>query len=106
MNKELINLVKENPNLPIVFFANSEDICDEFSYTFMKKHKVEKGTIYESDINDRIYTEEDEYVEDLCDYFADDVRYANLTDVEFEKEMQKEAKKVPHYEAIIVWISV
>lgn len=105
-NKELLKLVEQNPTLPLVFFAASEDICDDYSYTFMKSRNVEKGTIYESDINDCIYTSKDEYVEELCDYFVDDVRYSNLTDAEYEKEMQKEADKVPHYEAIIVYIGV
>lgn len=103
-NIELLKLVEQNPTLPLVFFAASEDICDEYSYTFMKSRSVAKGTIYESDINDCIYTSKDEYVEELCDYFADDVRYSNLTDEGYEKEMQKEADKVPHYEAIIVYI--
>lgn len=102
-NKELLKLIKEYPTLPVVFFCSSEDICDDYSYTFMKFRRVEKGVIYESDINDIIYTSEDDYIEDLCIYFADDVRYANLTNVEFEKEIQKEAKKAPHYEAIIIY---
>ena len=105
-NKELLKLVKEYPTLPVVFFCDSEDVCDDYGYTFMKFRRVEKGVIYESDINDTIYTSEDDYVEDLCDYFADDIRYANLTDAEYEKEMQKEAEKVPHYEAIIIYADV
>ena len=102
-NIELLKLVEQNPTLPLVFFAASEDICDDYSYTFMKFRRVEKGVIYESDINDTIYASEDDYIEDLCDYFADDVRYSNMTDAEYEKEMQKEAEKVPHYEAIIIY---
>lgn len=102
-NKELLKLVKEYPTLPVVFFCSSEDVCDDYGYTFMKFRRVEKGVIYESDINDTIYASEDDCVEDLCDYFADDVRYSNMTDAEYEKEMQKEAEKVPHYEAIIIY---
>ena len=77
-NKELLKLVKEYPTLPVVFFCSSEDVCDDYSYTFMKFRRVEKGVIYESDINDIIYTSEDDYVEDLCDYFADDVRFNSI----------------------------
>lgn len=105
-NKKLLKLIEQNPTLPVVFFADSEDICDDYNYTFMKSREVEKGTIYESDINDRIYTSKDDYVEDLCDYFSDDVRYSSLNDVEYEQEMQKEADKVPHYEAIIIYIGI
>ena len=103
-NKELLKLVEENPTLPLVFFSFCEDVCSDYSYTFMKSRRIAKGVIYESDINDIIYTSKDDYVEELCDYFADDVRYSNLTDAEYEKEMQKEADKVPHYEAIIIYI--
>lgn len=103
-NIKLLKLVEQNPTLPLVFFVASEDICDDYSYVFMKSKRIEKGTIYESDINDCVYTSKDEYVEELCDYFSDDVRYSNLTDTEYEKEMQREADKVPHYEAIIVYI--
>lgn len=104
-NKKLLRLVKENPTLPIVFFANSEDVCDDYSYTFMKSISVEKGTIYESEVNDYIYTSEDDYYEELCDYYSDDVEFANLSDVEYEKEMQRMTEKAPHYDAIIVYIS-
>nr|DAK84707.1 MAG TPA: hypothetical protein [Caudoviricetes sp.] len=105
-NKELLRLVKEYPTLPVVFFCDSDDLCDGYNYTFMKFRRVEKGIIYESDINDVIYIDEDDYVEELCDYFADDVRYSNMTDAEYEKEMQKEANKAPHYEAIIIYAGV
>lgn len=105
-NKELLKLVQEYPDLPVVFFCDSEDVCDDYFYTFMKFKRVEKGIIYESDINDTIYTSKDDYVEDLCDYFAADVRYANLTDAEYEKTMQKEAEKAPHYEAIIIYAGI
>lgn len=105
-NKELLKLIEENPTLPLVFFVDSEDIYDDYSYNFMKSRVVEKGIIYESDISGHIYTCKDDYVEDLCDYFSDDIKYSNLTDVEFEKEMQKKADKSPHYEAIIIYIGI
>lgn len=103
-NEELLKLVKENPDLPLVFFADSDDVCADYSYTFMKSRRVSKGVIYESDINDIIYTDKDDYVEALCDNYEDDVRYSNLTDAQYEQEMQKEADRAPHYEAIIIYI--
>ncbi len=104
--KELIKLIEENHDLPLVFFVDSEDVCDDYSYTFMKQRRVEKGIIYVSNINDIIYTSKNDYVEELCDYYVDDVRYSNLTDAGYEKEMQKEADKAPHYEAIIIYIGL
>lgn len=103
-NKELLKLIEENPTLRLVFFADSDDVCSDYSYTFMKSRRVEKGVIYESEINDIIYTSKDDYVEELCDYYADDVRYSNLTDSQYEKEMQKMADRTVHYEAIILYI--
>ncbi len=105
-NKELLKLVEENPTLPMVFFVDSEDVCDDYSYTFMKLRRVYKGIIYESTINDAVYISKEDYVEELCDYYSDDVRYSNLKAEEYEKEMQKEADKAPHYEAIIVYIGL
>lgn len=104
-NQKLLNLVQENPTLPLVFFVNSEDVCDDYSYTFMKSTTIEKGVIYESEINDNIYTCREEYIEELCDYYADDIEYTNLNNIEYEKEMQNKADKSPHYEAIILYIS-
>ena len=101
---EIINIIKTHSDLKVEradeVIRKIEKVKKDYSYTFMKSIKVEKGVIYESDINDIIYTSKDDYVEELCDYFSDDVRYSNLTDAEYEKEMQKEADKVPHYEAI------
>ncbi len=105
-NKELLKLVEEYPTLPVVFFCDSEDVCDEYGYTFMKFRRVEKGIIYESEINDCIYTCKDDYVEELCDYYSDDIEYATLNDIEYEKEMQNKADKAPHYEAIIIYAGI
>ena len=112
-NRKLLKLVEENPTLPIVFFADGEDICDDYSYTFMESICVEKGTIYKSEINNRIYTNRDEYCEELYDHYSlvyitgKDYyeEFKNLSDAEYEKEMQRMADKAPHYDAIIVYIS-
>ena len=92
INKKLIKLVEENPTLPIVFFVYNEDIC------------FEKGVIYESEVNEYIYTSEDDYYEELRDYYSDDTEFANLSDAEYKKEIQKRVDKATHYEAIIVYI--
>ena len=104
INKKLIKLVEENPTLPIVFFVYNEDICFDYSSTFMKSISVEKGVIYESEVNEYIYTSEDDYYEELRDYYSDDTEFANLSDAEYKKEIQKRVDKATHYEAIIVYI--
>lgn len=71
---------------------------EKYGYALNYWNWCEETGVYQKRLNHY-----NDYVEDLCDYFADDVRYSNMTDAEYEKEMQKEARKAQHYEAIIIY---
>ncbi len=104
-NRKLLKLVEENPTLPIVFFVSSEDVCEDYSYTFLKNSRVEKGIIYESEISDRICVSESDYYDELHEYYSDSEDYADFRDENYDIEIQKLVDRAPHYEAIIVYIN-
>lgn len=103
LNQELLDLIKKNPSLPIVYFAYSDDMAEN-RYVMMKSKSIEVGTIYESNIDEQVYTSKEDYVETLCNHFAEDEKYLDLSNEDFESQMNTYADECPHYQAIIVYI--
>lgn len=95
---KLFKLMKDNPELPIVFYCSSDELIDDNYRTFYNNFNCEICDIYETDeiiFDNKI--DITEYYEDLyCDY-------EGLSDKEFDKKIQKLVEKTPHYKAIAVY---
>lgn len=99
--EKLFNLMKEHPDLPIVFCCSSDEVCDEYSWTFYEEFSVDICDIYKTD--DRIFDcniDITEYYEDL---YEDE--FENLSDEEFNKKIKELVDNIPHYVAIRVLCS-
>lgn len=103
-NKEkLIKLIQENPKLPIMFFADTEDsrILD-FSTTVYEEFNCEITEVYDCE-EKGYFTDVDDIVEDLTDIFCDDKRFKDLSDDEFYKKIKKYINEnIRHFKAIII----
>lgn len=97
----LMNLIKENPTLPVRFFV-STDITDEYSYAFLQDYSCEVSNIYE--IDERICDGENEAIEYLSDYYSDCEDYKDLNDEEYENKMKEILKEYPSYKAIVITV--
>lgn len=104
---ELKELIAEHPDYPIVVMCSNE-VCagDDFIWWYAPCLSFDIGEILdcEQEINDeRIYVERDQFEEDLQDRLADDERYENLSDAEFDKVVKAElAKYEPYWKNVIV----
>lgn len=102
--RELLDLVKENPDLPVKFMTACEVVGDDYGYWMGSIEQIKK-TIYTS-INERLYFDEDDIKEELCetidDSVTDEEEIEKLLDIKF-KEMEKSGEIE---EAIIVYINV
>lgn len=101
--RNLLNLLKEYPDLPVIFFANTEDsrILD-FETTVYEDFNCEIEEIYDCE-EDGYFTDIDDAIELLQEQLCDDEKYKNLTDDEFYKEMRKYiGTNIRHFKAIVI----
>ena len=103
--EEFLKLVKENPDLPIIPFVNSE-VCADDSYAYwigsFGRSEVDEYTLF----NDRVIFKGDGDAEEiLSDYYCDEPEYENVSDEEFSKAMEKKVEELEWIKAIIVYIN-
>ena len=88
INKELVKLVAENPELPIKVFINGE--CGDGDCWYV-------GEIYDckvteiTEYGDKCYEREDfDWLKEIIsNEFYDDPEYVNLTNEEFDKKIEE-----------------
>lgn len=104
MNDKLINLIKENPDLPLVFYVDGGDLLYDFTSTvFEDCNSCRIGTVYFPDDMDRAFDDIIDITEAYEDTFCDDDKYKDMSNEEFDKAIQDYIEKnVRHYKAIII----
>ena len=104
---ELKKLIDEHPDYPIVVLCNYEVCADdcEYYWWYAPNLSFSIGEILdcEQDINDeRVYTDRDEFEEDLADRLYDSGDYDETTDEEFDAIVKTElAKYEPYWKNVI-----
>lgn len=101
--EQLIQLIKENPELKVVPMVDSEVVAEDYGYWLGNFGFCEVGeyTCY----NDRFYDDKDSFIEDYYNDTYDDGRYDSLTDEEIDKLIAEETADW-WTKAIIVYIGV
>ena len=103
---ELKQLIAEHPDYPIVVLCDYE-VCADCSYSwwYAPDLSFSIGEILdcEQDVNDeRIYTDRDEFEEDLADFLYDSGDYDEATDEEFDAVVKAELSKYePYWKKVI-----
>lgn len=101
--EKLIELVKENPNLPLVFMVSNDEIAWDYGTTVYQDFWCHVSEVY---VLDEEWSDDFDYVvekysNDLCD----DDKYKNMTDEEFEQAMKEYVNmNVEHYKAIVIYV--
>ena len=103
MKEELLKLIKENPDLDIVIMASTQDLTDDYGYLLLEKLSVEVADIYNHPLDERIYFDKVDIIEELREYFADNEQYANMSDEEYDKMCEEKAKDYFYKKAIVIW---
>ncbi len=99
----LLNLLKEYPNLPIMFFVDTEDsrILD-FATTVYEDFDCDIKEVYDCE-EEGYFTDIDDVIELLEDKFCDDDKYKDLSDKDFKKEIKKYINEnIRHFGAIVI----
>lgn len=103
---ELKKLIAEHPDYPIVVLVASEVVADDdYIWWYAPDLYFSIGEILdcEQDINDeRVYTDRDDFEEDLTDRLIDSGDYDEATDEQFEAIVEAElAKYEPYWRKVI-----
>lgn len=94
--KELKRLIIENPDLPLVFFAEDTGIYIDYGYMSCSSITAEKGEVLDcyQEINDeKAFASRDEFEEDLQEMLCGIDEYRDLSDEEFDEIFKKEKSK-------------
>ena len=86
IKNKLLELIKNNPDLPVIVCADNYNVNDDYNYTLYTNLSVdiEELTFY----NDEVWLEYDDVEDRVRDIFADDEKYINLSDEEFDKAVE------------------
>ena len=101
--EQLIKLIQENPELPVVPMVDYEVVAEDYGYWLGTFGYCEVGEY--ATYNERYYDERDALIEDYYNDTYDDGRYDNLTDEEVDKLITEETEHL-WTEAIIVYITI
>ena len=101
--KELLKLIQENPDLPVVFMVDGSELIDpyEYRYTFVERYGAEVETIwiYQGTYYNHIVDITEAVEEDVLNEEGNE----NLSDEEFDKAVKKYIEEnVEHYKAIVI----
>ena len=103
---ELKQLISEHPDYPIVVLCNYEVCGDDFyNWWYAPDLRFSIGEILdcEQDVNDeKVYSDRDDFEEDLTNILADSGDYDETTDEEFDAIVKAElAKYEPYWKKVI-----
>jgi len=105
--EELLKLMKDNPDLPIVPMVNYEVVGDEFAYWMGSWGRSEVGEYYIGE--ERVHFRGDDEEDVLCD--MPDCNYYETKDGQYipdlsDEEMKEMYDSLPWIKAIIVYITL
>lgn len=106
---ELIKIFQENPNLPVVFLVNNDDLCSDYGSTVMENFYTYVAEIYEYErFGDTVFSDDvDDVIEYYRDYFCDEEEYKDLSDEEYDKVVKEYVdQELVHYKAVVVSVSI
>lgn len=102
INKELIKLVSENPELPIYAWVDSEIVCGDGFWIgkaiYVKVSDVLFGWF------ERTFDDKDEFKEYYFDYYNED--FEELSDEEIEKKLNEICEAQNWIKAILITVSL
>lgn len=105
--KELLKLIEENPNLPIVPMVGTEVVCDD-SYRYWLgdwgSYYVGEYVLYETKYESRFFDDRADLKEVYYDDHYDEERFDGMTEEEIQAITDKEVDDMNWVKAIIVYI--
>lgn len=108
MNKDLINLLIGNPDMPVLAWVDAELCGDDFGWWLGKFGKAEikeyaKVEPYGYWERDMVFRDDyDEY----CEYLMNSKEYESLSDTEAEEKAMSVINSLDYVKAIFVYVNI
>lgn len=102
-SKEFIDLIKDNPDLPIYAYVDGEICCgDESRWHLGEFGHSQLATILVYDDFERVYDDKEDFKEDYYD--RHEYEWSDLTDDEIEQTLNSVCESQPWENCILVYI--
>ena len=103
---DLKELITQYPDYPIVVIVANEVVSDDYyGWWYAPDLRFSIGEILdcEQDVNDeRVYTDRDEFEEDMYNKYEDDEEYEELDNYEFDEMIENKLKEYePYWKKVI-----
>lgn len=103
---KLKKLIAEHPDLPIVVIVNAEVVADDdYNWWYAPDVSFSLGELLDcdQDVNDmKVYTDREDFEEDLQNILCDLEEFENATDEEFEQAVKEQlADYEPYWKQVI-----
>ena len=97
---ELRKLIIDNPQLPLLIFANED--ANDGDYAYMQAD-VSSVSIQELGLyNDELWLDKEDFEEELADKMSMDDEYENLSDEDFNKAVKEKIDSTEFVKAIVI----
>ena len=106
--EELLKLIKENPELPLVFMMSNDEVAGDYGCTVMEDFRAYKSEVYKYERwGDLVFSDDREEVEEYyMDTLTDEEKYIDLSQEEYEEVIKNYVNQnIEHYEAIVLYVS-
>ena len=102
LGKDLLDIIKDNQDLPVVFFVPQDD-C-EYNWTLFEQGDIAVGDIiYSNTLETPVFDDKDDAIDFLSDYHADDDEAINMSDEEYNEYIEERFnEEFTSYKAIIM----
>lgn len=101
--KKLLEIIEENPDLPIVYIVSNDDLAYGYDSTILFNSRFYISDVWLNNITDEYMDDYNSVLEWYMDYFADNDEYTKLNDDEYEKVIDNYIEEnVDHFKAIVI----
>ena len=104
--EKLVKLIQENPTLPLVFMVSNDELLYDCGWTLHESFTCKVETVYLIEnyyFGYGVFFGKEDALERVKEILADDEKYENLPDEEFEKCAEDYIEEnIRHYKAIII----
>lgn len=97
----LKNLIKKNPDLPLLIFCGEESWHDEYPY---EQADASSGEIKELTLYNNWWLDKDDYEDKLSDDLCDKEEYKDLSDEEYNKMIKQKIAETEFVKAIVIYV--
>ncbi|MDD3363230.1 MAG: hypothetical protein PHW34_16340 [Hespellia sp.] len=98
---ELKQMIIDNPELPLLIFCGEESYDADFSYSQANAGKPSIATII---LYGDVWIDEDDYRDSLSDNLCDEEEYRDLSDVDYDKMIDKKVEEAEFVKAIVIYV--